>query len=305
MRPPHGCRGRIRACLPVCLVLLAWVLGAERARAQLTFPSASPVSAGNVVVRLEPEITTFSGNASSAGLLAVGLYGASPDWTVIVQDHTLVSNAAPVTVGGHTANRTATGLGDTLMELRYTLYSVDDVGSTFRIAPYFGIFAPTGTDNANPAMPRGLQPGTGAWGQREAISATWSKLFWNAEAQVGYENYAQSAGYTFGDSFYADAGFHYLLWPRNLEGDVNAEVFASLETNYTATNKDRMIGATVPGSGGQLWTADPGIIYTTPRYSVDATALLPVYQHISAGGRRYAWGVLGLFRYAFFTEHHW
>ena len=286
---------------------IASLLCARPARAQLTFPGASPISAGNVIVRTQPEYVDYTHGASSAFDKNVLIYGASPDLAFIVQNTTLIGNSAEVPAGlGQTQKDTAFGLGDTLLEGRYTIFRQDGIGSTFRVAPYIGVSIPTGMDNANAALPRGAQPGTGAWASRDAITASYQTLFWNGGAEAGYQTNATAGGYQFGNTFFADAGVHYLLWPTSLEGmDVPAELYASLESNYTAQVANRAGGRKVAGTGGQMLLLDPGLIYTKRLYSVSFTALLPAYEQVRQNGARYNFGAVLFFRYSMFTGLHW
>ncbi len=281
------------------------LLLAAPAWAQLTFPGASPISAGNVIVRTQPEYTQGSDGVSSALDRNVVIYGASPDLAVIVQNTSLVANSANIVTDGQSHRATAAGFGDTLLETRYTVFQQDGIGSTFRIAPYIGFSLPTGADNANPELSRAGQPGTGAWAARDALTTSFQTLYWNAGAEIGYQTNTEADGYRFGDILFADAGFHYLLWPSDLEGDVRAELYASLESNYTSQVANRAGGQKVPGTGGQLLLVDPGLIYTRRLYSVSFTALLPAYESVRDNASRYTFGAILFFRYSLFTPMHW
>uniref|UniRef100_A0A8J4M668 Uncharacterized protein n=1 Tax=Acidicaldus sp. TaxID=1872105 RepID=A0A8J4M668_9PROT len=288
------------AGLAVVLLLVA------PARAQITFPSAAPISAGNVIVRTQPTATEESQGVQSLYDENIVLYGASPDLAFILENKSIVSNSANIVTNGKTAALTATGFGDTVLDTRYNLYEADGIGSTFRIAPYIGIDLPTGMDNTNAFMPRELQPASAAWGTREALTASWQTLFWNAQALIGYQNYASSSGFQPGSSLLADAAFHYMIWPSDLDREVPAEVFASLESNYSLGAVDRMNGEAISGTGGQLWTVDPGILYSEPTWGTAFTALLPILQQYRGpGAPRYDYGFELTFRYSFFTYHHW
>lgn len=288
------------------LAFLIVFLLAAPARAQITFPSAAPISAGNVIVRTQPTMTQGSGGTQSFYDENVVLYGASPDLAFILENKSIVSNSANIVTNGKTAALTATGFGDTVLDTRYNLYEVDGIGSTFRVAPYIGVDLPTGMDNANATMPRELQPASAAWGTREALTASWQTLFWNAQALIGYQDYTSSGDFQPGNALLADAAFHYMIWPSDLDREVPTEIFASLESNYSLSGVDRMNGMAISGTGGQLWTVDPGIIYSTPKFAVDFTALLPILQQYRGpGATRYDYGLQLMFRYSFFTYHHW
>ena len=283
------------------LALGAITLVAAPARAQLTFPGAAPISAGNVVVRTQPEVTDAGGGFRSLSDRNVLIYGASPDLAFVVQNNSIVSNSAEV--GGRRI--TATGFGDTLFQTRYTIFQQDGIGSTIRVAPIIGIDIPTGMTDANSALSRGAQPGTGAWGTRDAITTAWQTLYWGGGAEIGYQANSTAGSYHFGNPIYADIGFHYLLWPSTIEGDVGGELYASLEANYSSSPANLSFGQTVGGTGGQLLLVDPGVIWTTALYSVSFTALLPANQRVAANGGHYNYGAALFFRRAFFTDYHW
>lgn len=296
--------GAARLAGALAILAAAAMLPAAPARAQLTFPSAGPVSAGNLFIRTEPAVTQGSGGFQSLSDLNVMVYGASRDLAFILENSSLVSNSANVASGGTTQRRTATGFGDTLLYTRYTVLQRDDVGSTFRVAPLIGVNIPTGADNANPSMPRGLQPGTGVWGARPALAATMQTLTWNAAAEVAYQVYGTGGDYHPGNVLHGDAGFHYLLWPADLDGEVHAELYASLEANYTSAAASRMSALGVPGTGGQLLLVDPGLIYTTTQYSLSLSAMLPAYQNVGPDGTRFGWGLALYFNWRFFSPYH-
>ena len=278
----------------------------SHARAQLTFPGASPLSAGNFTILEQPTITEESSNFQRIIGQTVILYGASPNLALITESNLFVNTMADVVSGGKTVRLAASGIGDTTQEARYTVYQLDGTASTFRLAPLIGLTLPTGMDGANPQMPREDQPGMGNFGGRIAMTSSWQTLHWNAEAEIGYNSYAPGAGYQVGNQFVADAAFHYVIWPRDLSANIPGELFASLETNYFDTGNSRINGQTSPGTGGQLWLLDPGLDYSTPHYGVALTALLPIQQQTMNGiGNRYDFGIELHFRWSFYTSYHW
>lgn len=285
--------------------LVVLLLMSSPVSAQITFPGASPVSAGNLIMLLKPETLDYTRAASNTVDKNVLIYGASPNLAIILQGNTFVSNSATITEGGRSRSVIANGFGDTLVQARYTIFQQDGPGSTFRIAPYAGVILPTGMDSANNLMPRGGQPGTGAFATRDAVTMSYQTLDWNAAAEAGYQANSAAADYQFGNTIYADVAFHYRLWPVELGEDVAGELYASIESNYTSTLANRGGGQSIPGTGGQMLLVDPGIIYTTRTYSLTLTGLLPAYQHIRDNGNRLNYGLLGAFRYSFFTSNHW
>lgn len=256
-------------------------------------------------MRTQPELLQGTDGLQSILDRNIAIYGASPYLALILQNNTFVANSANVTSGGRTYRATAAGFGDTLLEARYTVFQEDGIGTTFRIAPYIGVSMPTGMDNTNPDLSRAGQPGTGVWGSRDALTVTYQTLHWNGGGEVGYQANSADAGYRFGNTLYADVGFHYLLWPTNLGNAVPAELYASLESNFTSSAPNRTSGHDAPATGGDLLLIDPGLIYTTPKYSLSFTGLLPAYQRVKDNSSRLLYGGIFFFRYSLFTSHHW
>ena len=295
----------VRAIAVTAVFLGLLVLLAGPARAQISFPGAAPISAGNVTIYLKPQSTDSTDGISSTIYRNVVIYGASPNLAFILQNNSFVANSATIAGKHGSQHITANGFGDTVLEGRYTLYQQDGPGSTFRIAPYGGVVIPTGSDNVNSLMPRAGQPGTGAWATRDALTMSYQTLDWNAAAEAGYQVNSSAAGYRFGNTFYADAAVRYRLWPRTLETVVPAEVYGFIESNYTSMMANRASGQNVPGTGGQLLLLDPGIIYTARLYSVTLMGLLPAYEQVHNNSSRFNYGVLASFRFSLFTTHHW
>lgn len=292
--------------LAVLAILLMIAGRSGQAFAQLTFPGASPISAGNLIVMAQPSTVQESGGFQSSVGQAVLIYGASSNLALITESNLLVWNMADGSSAGKTARLSALGTGDTLQEFRYTVFQRDGIGSTLRIAPLIGITLPTGMDNTNSQLPHDVQPATGNWAVRAALTASWQTLYWNVEAEIGYDNRFPGTDYQFGNQFVTDFAYHYVLWPRQVKPDIPGELFASLETNFYSNTVDRFNGQPVPGTGGQLWLIDPGLDWSTPRYGIAMTALLPMTQTSYYGaGRRYDFGILLHFRLSLSTPYHW
>jgi hypothetical protein len=296
---------RVQVAAGLIALLIVSAMATAPARAQISFPGAAPISAGNVTVYLKPQSFDYTDGVRSTVDRNVLIYGASPNLAFILQNNTFVANAATVATKNGPQQITANGFGDTLLEARYTVYQQDGPGSTFRIAPYFGTSMPTGMDNVNGLMPRAGQPGTGAWATRDAVTMSYQTLDWNAAAETGYQANSDAAGYRFGNTYYADAAFRYRLWPTSLETVVPAEVYGFVESNYTSMTANRASGAKVTGTGGQLWLLDPGIIYTARVYSLTLMGFLPAFQQVRNNGSRVNYGLLAMFRYSLFTPYHW
>jgi hypothetical protein len=100
-----------------------------------------------------------------AAVTALG-YGLTGEWALFgILPYRDIS--LDMTPGGERANRSSSsGFGDLSLSARYTAYQNNRRGRTFRIAPFAGIEAPIGTDNAYDALgqlPPAVQTGSGSW----------------------------------------------------------------------------------------------------------------------------------------------
>ena len=136
--------------------------------APITTNTALPVSQGEIIVRekivfarARDQLGPIGRKETGASALTVIGYGITPKLAAFFILPTQYKRLR--TVAG---NRDAFGIGDTSLFFRYTIYSKDAVGRTFRIAPFLGIKAPTGEDNKSDGLgllPASVQLGTGSW----------------------------------------------------------------------------------------------------------------------------------------------
>lgn len=291
--------------LPLTALLLTPFLCPAPARAQATFPSAAPVSAGTISTRIQAGYADQTEGKSRTYDEEVILYGLSPDVALIFEIYPYVTTESLTRRGGPAHEVEAAGWGDMMIDVRPTVYEWDTVGATFRIAPYLGLGLPTGVDDANPLLSRRNQPGSGEWAAREALTLDYESLRWSTQALIGFQDATRSAGYRQGSALLADVAFRVLLWPSDLDRDVPAELFGLLETNYSLQAVDRLNGETLPGTGGQLWLIDPGLNYGTARWSLSLVGLFPLLQQYrSPGSSTYGYGVLTALRWNFYTSLH-
>lgn len=300
-------KGLVKTC---ALIILAFCLGITiafppDAWAQITFPGASPISAGNVTIQIKPQLFDMADGDRSIVDRNVLIYGASPNLAFTLQANSFVANS--LTLNGRNGPRqvTASGLGDTTLEGRYTVFQLDGPGSTLRIAPYAGVVIPTGMDNTNSLISRAGQPGTGAWASRDALTISYQTLDWNAAAEAGYQANSSAANYHFGNTFFADAAYRYRLWPRSLEQEVSGELYSIFEVNFTSTDANQGTNQNIPGTGGKILLMDPGLIYTAKSYSVTLLGLIPAYERLRGSQSHFNYGMVAMFRLSFFTPHHW
>lgn len=277
-----GRRGLVR-WLPGFLCVLA---GVPAYAAPITFNTGLPVSVGHWVGRMQ----AVYGEASGAGgkieeikSTTVLGYGATPDLALfgIVP---LVSRDLDMAGGG---TREASGLGDMRFFARYTAYSHDVSGGTFRIAPFLGLEFPTGENRKSDALgrlPPGLQPGSGSWDMFGGIVASWATLDWNLDGQLSWQANTRADNVELGDVFKADIALYKRLLPTELGADTESFLLGGLEFNFEDEGRTRAGGVADPDSGGRRLFIAPGLQYARKLWMAEAAVRIPLSQNPNGAG---------------------
>jgi hypothetical protein len=165
--------------------------------APITFNTALPVAKGEFVSRTQL-IASQSGDdpsganrdRTSRALAQVLGYGVSPKLAVFGV-LPFVDNELKATSGGQRVTRSASGVGasgvgDLTVFGRYTVHQKDQPGRTLRVAPFFGVKAPTGEDDETDALgrlPPSVQVGSGSWDALAGVVATYQTLRYQVDSQ--------------------------------------------------------------------------------------------------------------------------
>lgn len=279
----------IKRFAPLLIVLAALNTVGIAWSAPITFNTALPVYEGGWVLR---EQFVFSKNAddptpANRDLEAVG--GVSVLGYGLTRDLALFGvlpyfdKDLDLKMGGQSINRGKQGFGDLTVFGRYTVYENNAPGRTFRIAPFLGVEAPTGKDDARDALgrlPPPVQPGSGSWDVLGGAVLTYQTLNFQIDSQLSYKANRKANGFEFGDVFKADASLQYRLWPRKLGSGVPAFLYGVLEANLVHADKNRGSGTTDPNSGGTTLFLSPGLQYVTKKWIVEAGVQVPVAQNL-------------------------
>lgn len=276
-------RRHIRALWALGGLGLGLFQGAPVDAAPITFNTGLPVSAGHWVGRAQ----TVYGEASSAGneieeiksTMVLG-YGATPDLAIfgIVP---WVSRDLDLASGGR---REASGLADMRVFARYTAYSHDVSGGTFRIAPFLGLEMPTGENRKSDALgllPPGLQPGSGSWDPFGGVVVSWATLDWNLDGQVSWQANTRADGVEMGDLFQADLAVYKRLLPAELSADTASFLLGGVEFNFEDEGRTRLSGAADPDSGGQRFFITPGLQYAGKLWMAEVAVQIPVARNLN------------------------
>lgn len=277
----------MNALKPALLGLALWTGAASSA--PITFNTALPVRQGGWILR---EQLVFIKNADDpspasrdmrvSGLVSVLGYGATRDLALfgIVPYLDKELDLAP---GGQAVTREDRGFGDVTALARYTVYERNVRGRTWRIAPFLGVKAPTGSDDARDRLgrlPPQVQLGSGSWDVLGGAIATYQTLAFQLDGQVSYQAKNEANGFEFGDVLRIDGSLQYRLWPRKLGKGVPAFLYAVLEANLIDARKNRVGGAADPNSGGTTLFLTPGLQYVTTKWIVESGIQIPVSQNL-------------------------
>jgi hypothetical protein len=267
------------------VMLMANVAGG----APVTFNTALPVGGGEFVARglfilsesgLDPSGADREHTAvTSIAVLGYGLNHKLALFGVLPY----VDKDMDVTLMGSRVNRAASGLGDMSVFMRYTVVQRDRPGSTFRVAPFLGLKAPTG-DNARldsiGLLPPGVQPGSGAWDVFGGVTVTYQTSALQTDAQLSYRIKNESDGFDPGDEFRLDGSLQYRLFPQQLGEGVPKFLYGVLETNVVYRDRNQVNGTSATNSGGTTVYLSPGLQWVTQRWILEGVVQLPIAQNL-------------------------
>ena len=271
------------------LVLLCGLATSSHAAPQ-TFNTALPVAKGEFVLRgqlfdrrAEDDPTAADREVHVRGMVSVLGRGVARNWAVFGVLPYLDKTLDLTTPGGR-VSRNTTGIGDARLFARYTLYQRDAKGSTFRIAPFFGVEMPTGDDDDRDSLgrlPAPLQLGSGSWDPFGGIVLTYQTLDYQVDAQASFKINTQANDFEFGDEARLDTSLQYRLRPRELgESGVPGYLYGVLEGSIRYQAKNTINGTGDPNSGGTSLVLAPGLQYVTKRWIVEGIVELPVAQNL-------------------------
>ncbi len=280
--------GRVSVMALLAVGTLGWTNGAVSA--PITFNTALPVAKGEFVSRTQLIINRSGDDPSGADrdrtsqvVAQVLGYGVSPRLAVFgVLPY--VDNELKVTTGGQRATRRANGFGDLTVFGRYTVHQKDQPGRTFRVAPFFGIKAPTGEDDETDALgrlPPSVQVGSGSWDPFVGVVATYQTLRYQVDGQFSYRANNEANDFDAGNVIRLDGSLQYRLRPRELTGGVPGFLYGVIEANLIHRDKNRVGGSTDPNSGGTTLFLTPGVQYITRRWIVEGAVQIPVSQDLN------------------------
>ena len=281
---PRGLEG-------VLLIVAGMLLYSEPlAAGPITFNTALPVAQGEFILREQIQMLRSTDDPSLANrdlrVLAVPsvlAYGVTRNLTLFGIVPYLDKTSDFTSTAGR-QRRGASGLGDSTVLGRYTIYAGDRLGETIRVAPFLGLKVPTGEDTKQDSLgrlPQPLQLGSGSWDPLIGTTFTWLTFDWEFDAAVQYKRNSKANDFTVGDEARLDLSFQYRLWPRELGSGVPAFLYGVLESNLHWNDKNTAGNIRDPDSGGATWYLAPGIQYVTKRVILETAVQVPVVQRLN------------------------
>lgn len=279
----------MKAAIKIVFAALCGCAGTATS-APITFNTALPVYEGGWVLREQFMYMKNADDPSSArrdmcvsGVVSVLGYGVTRDFALFGMLPYLDKHL-DMSMGGMNISRSKQDVGDLTLLGRYTAYEDNGPGRTFRVAPFFGVKAPTGNDNATDGLgrlPPLVQAGTGSWDMTAGTVATYQTLDFEIDSQASYQVNREANGFQAGNIARVDASLQYRLWPQSLGGGVPTFLYVVLEANLVHAAKDWVGGGANPDSGGTTLFLSPGLQYVTKKWIAEAGVQIPVTQNLN------------------------
>ncbi len=251
-----------------------------------TFVTALPVAKNQILARLNWNPTFSSQDLTSFQFPFNIAYGPNAKWTIFANFNLEHASLQSQTSQGPLP-LSAGGWGDTLMFVRYTLFSIDKPGSTMRIAPLAGLYLPSGSNtlhNSSGLLPQSLQTGSGTVAPYGGIALGWNDATYGIAADSTFRhNPITHTGISPGDQFRVDAQGEVRLYPLTLpEYGLPHELWLSVEENYLHNSRSHEGGLVTAGSGGTNFYQDAVFEYATLHYEIAAGIQIPAVQDLNS-----------------------
>lgn len=252
--------------------------------APITFNTALPVSKGQYIFREQLILSRSSEDSSGLNsklrensAITTLAYGVTPNLSLFANLPFTNRNLENVT-----GTRSSSGIGDSRLFARFTIYQKDAKSTTFRFAPFVGVKIPTGNDNKFDILgklPPNAQSGSGSWDTFGGGVLTYGTINWQIDTQLAYQKNDEANSIKLGDIAQADLSLQYRLLPKTITIETIGFLYGVLETNLIHKDKNRISGTTNHNTGGTILFAAPGIQYITIRWILESAIQIPIYQH--------------------------
>ena len=237
--------------------------------APITFSTALPISKDQLILREQLISNKLADNQvrrTDQSLVSTLAYGVSAKFAAFTE--------IPLTrieLNTQNSNQSTSGIGDIRLFGRYTAFSIDSPGKTFRLAPFFGLELATGRNNDN----QPLSLGSGSYDFFAGTVATYATTNWAIDTQVSYQKNGTSDGLNLGDSARFDSSLQYRLIPSKLTIDTTHFINGVIELNIIHQKSSSLHGRENINSSTHAFIA-PGLQYISSKWIAEASLQIPL-----------------------------
>lgn len=161
------------------------------------------------------------------------------------------------------------GVGDTMMMVKYSLYRRNTYSSTFGIATVLGLGIPTGGKEITMDM----------WNLKPGVYFSWRGRPWAADLSLAYKwtsfTGETEKGINPGDELLLDLAVSYQF---SIGENARMALAPLVEFSYLKMGKNRLYSEVLPNTGESVFTIAPGIKWTYDSFIVEGLVQLPVLQ---------------------------
>jgi len=279
-----------RYLFPGLFSLLILSLGTLAWSAPITSDTALPVAKGEFIFRQQIIMNTSHDDPSPANrkqviksTVSVLGFGATRSFAVFGILPYRQSQLDLTENGTHKVRR-AQGMGDITLFGRYTVWTKNGPGRTFRVAPLAGLKIPTGQDDKRDSLgrlPAGVQLGSGSWDPFAGVVLTYQTLDYQIDGQLTYKAKTEANSFEFGDEAALKSSLQVRLWPRQLSRDTPGFLYGLAEATFVHHAKNKNNGVTDLNSGGDGLFFAPGLQYVTKRWILETSVQVPLVQSLN------------------------
>ncbi len=256
--------------LAVFLSLLVLSIGAGTARAHepIFTPGAHVKSKDGQELALQYQRKRKSGGGENETERELALeyeYGVTANWTVKAEVPLVDKN-----VNGDGS----TGIGDIALGTKYRFLRIDKPGKQFSTTALFQVKLPTGDDARSPRL------GSGSTDIVAGLLHGLESRRWYYNTAARYRLNTKGGGLEKGDTVFLDivGGVRPVLTKYK-----EPDTVLFFELNFENSERDRLNGADVAGTGGWELFVSPGIFWTYRTYAVTAGVQIPIAENLNAG----------------------
>ncbi len=274
-----------RNWLPLLLLILAAGFTPSTGFASpATFVTALPVALDQILARMDANTSMAASELEYAQFPVSVALGATSSLALFV---TFQASLTSLKQNGQIS--TSSGMNDTLVFGRYTLYKKDWPNGTLRLAPLAGAYLPSGSNtlsNSSGLLAGPLQTGTGTLDPYVGLTFGANTARYGAASDLTYRwNPAAAHGVSPGDILRADGEVERRLLPVHLPAEgLPKELWFVLETNLIKNRSGKLDGRPDPNSGGFTWNGAATLQLPTLRWELGMGVLLPIVQQFNGTG---------------------